>query len=71
MQDRIPFFFEPDFDAEIKPLPAAIRILSDGPRRPGKQEPEEAQKKYDPIVYGRFLLSKVTNNFDTGKGRYD
>lgn len=65
---RIPFFFEPKFDAFIKPLPAALRITEGGPEKPGKQE-----KKYEPVVYGQFLLGKVTNNFDTNgvKSRYN
>lgn len=61
----IPFFFEPNFDALIKPLPAALR-LQETPKK--KARPE---KEHKPIVYGQFLLGKVTSNFDTGKGKYD
>ncbi|KAJ8509240.1 hypothetical protein ONZ45_g8557 [Pleurotus djamor] len=60
----IPFFFEPNFDAHIEPLPAAKRI----------QEKERAlngsSKEYAPIVYGNFLMGKVTNNF-AGGSKYD
>jgi len=63
----IPFFFEPNFDALVKPLDAALRIQEkqvlvtvDG----GKT------KEYKPTVYGEFLMAKVGNNFD-GKGKYD
>ncbi|KAL0578636.1 hypothetical protein V5O48_003379 [Marasmius crinis-equi] len=60
----IPFFFEPNFDAFVKPLEAAKRIRA--------AQQTEADKTYKPIVYGDFLLSKVSNNFATdGKGKYD
>jgi len=68
----IPFFFEPNFDALIEPLAAARRI------RDGTPEPYLAihgrtavQKKedYKPVVYGDFLLKKVSNNF-SGGGKY-
>lgn len=57
----IPFFFEPNFDAHVKPLAAALRI----------QDEREAMKA--PVVYGDFLLRKVSNNFDgdVRKGRYE
>ncbi|KAF7314266.1 Clavaminate synthase-like protein [Mycena kentingensis (nom. inval.)] len=56
----LPFFFEPNFTAEVKPLAAAKRIL--GADIPDKQ----------PVVYGEFLVKKVGNNFAvTGKGKYD
>lgn len=51
----IPFFFEPNFDAHVKPLAAALRI----------QNGESGEKEYQPVVYGDFLLSKVSSNFDT------
>lgn len=62
---RIPFFFEPNFTANVTPLPAAERIL----KQKEKQTPPV--KKYDPVVYGNFLLGKVSNNFAGGKGKYD
>ncbi|KAI8926858.1 hypothetical protein BC831DRAFT_454729 [Entophlyctis helioformis] len=46
----VPFFFEPNFDATIAPLPQCIAAT-------GKQS-------YHPVMYGDHLLSKVTNNFD-------
>ncbi|KAI0345757.1 Clavaminate synthase-like protein [Trametopsis cervina] len=63
---RIPFFYEPNFDAHVKPLAAAARIQEGGPVIKKK-----LQKKYEPVVYGQFLLNKVGNNFESGKGRYD
>ena len=66
---RIPFFFEPNFDAVIEPLPAASRILEGTPERDRLKLTQG--KQYSPLVYGDFLLKKVGNNFDTGKGRYD
>lgn len=65
----IPFFFEPNFDAVIEPLPAATRILEGTPEKDKKIL--VGDKTYSPVVYGEFLLNKVGNNFDTGKGRYD
>ncbi|THH27988.1 hypothetical protein EUX98_g6201 [Antrodiella citrinella] len=61
----IPFFFEPNFDALIEPLPAASRLL-DGTPDKGRMQVTRG-KKYDPVVYGEFLTKKVGNNFDTGK----
>jgi len=57
----IPFFFEPNFNAHIKPLAAAMRIQGD------------LQEVKTPVVYGDFLIKKVSNNFDgdVKKGRYD
>jgi isopenicillin N synthase-like dioxygenase len=60
----VPFFFEPNFDALIKPLEAVARLRE----RAGL--PTVADK--DAVVYGEFLLGKVGNNFDRDpkKGRY-
>ncbi|KAI0034630.1 Clavaminate synthase-like protein [Vararia minispora EC-137] len=63
----IPFFFEPNFDAMITPLSAALR-LQNGVRKPG--DDSEPTKKYTPTRYGDFLMKKVGGNFATGKGRY-
>lgn len=52
----IPFFFEPNFDAHVKPLAGALRI-QDG----GDQTAEIKLK--ESVVYGDFLLKKVGNNF--------
>lgn len=62
----IPFFFEPNFDALIKPLPAALRLQDGGPKA------KKQEKTYDPVVYGQFLLGKVSNNFDVNgaKSKY-
>ncbi|KAK2465192.1 hypothetical protein APHAL10511_002546 [Amanita phalloides] len=46
----IPFFFEPNFNAIVKPLAAALRQYDSEPVRP-------------PVVYGQHLMSKVGNNF--------
>ncbi|RPD62391.1 Clavaminate synthase-like protein [Lentinus tigrinus ALCF2SS1-7] len=64
----IPFFFEPNFDAHVEPLPAALRMQEEDRKIRGITEPA---KMYQPVVYGDFLLKKVGSNFDTGKGRYD
>jgi isopenicillin N synthase-like dioxygenase len=52
---RIPFFFEPNFNAFVKPLACALRLQTVG----GSDE----KAKYNPTVYGQFLLSKVGGNF--------
>ncbi|TBU62337.1 Clavaminate synthase-like protein [Dichomitus squalens] len=66
----IPFFFEANFDALVEPLPAARRIQDDD-RAVGKAT--EPIKVYEPVVYGDFLLKKLSGNYATspGKGRYD
>ena len=46
----VPFFFEPNFDAEIRPIPGL----------PGVSEDETIES----IVYGEHLLGKVSSNFD-------
>jgi isopenicillin N synthase-like dioxygenase len=63
---RIPFFYEPNFDALVKPLAAAKRLQEGDPKV--KDHPP---KIYEPIQYGKFLMGKVGNNFSTGKGKYD
>ncbi len=67
---RIPFFFEPNFDALIEPLPAAVRLQEEERAARGVHA-GAPRKTYQPVVYGEFLLRKVGSNFDTGKGRYD
>ncbi|KAE9970014.1 hypothetical protein EG328_006521 [Venturia inaequalis] len=46
----VPFFFEPNFDAEIKPLQRCI-------------ERTGGHSKFRPIVYGNHLTAKVIANF--------
>ncbi|KAI0648083.1 Clavaminate synthase-like protein [Trametes meyenii] len=65
---RIPFFYEPNFDARIEPLQAALRIQEEDRKVRGVLGP---RKTYQPVIYGNFLLKKVGSNFDTSKGRYD
>ena len=64
----IPFFFEPNFDARVEPLPAALRMQEEDRKIRGIAKPA---KMYSPVVYGEFLLKKVGGNYATGKGRYD
>ncbi|PPQ89672.1 hypothetical protein CVT25_013858 [Psilocybe cyanescens] len=64
----IPFFFEPNFDAIIKPLPVMARIRSKG----GSDAVKVKSTGREPVIYGDFLVSKVGNNFATDrKGKYD
>jgi len=67
----IPFFFEPNFDASIKPLDAALRMQTEDPNSLHPSEGTTVKRDYEPVRYGEFLKKKVGNNFDTGKGRYD
>lgn len=61
----VPFFFEPNFDALVKPIPGALRKKA---QETGELEGEPA---HESVVYGEFLLAKVGNNFSTeGSGRY-
>ena len=68
---RIPFFFEPNFDAFIKPLDAAIRIQAEDTNFLHPSERLTAHPNYEPIRYQDFLTKKVANNFVLGKGKYD
>lgn len=52
----LPFFFEPNFDALVKPLAAVVRAQEAS----GEKIDNDI---YTPVVYGEFLKSKVTNNF--------
>lgn len=45
----IPFFFEPNFDTVVEPIP---ELLNNTP------------PKYGPVIYGDHLLGKVSNNFE-------
>lgn len=55
----IPFFFEPNFNANVKPLAGVLART-------------EHAKVYGPVIYGDFLLGKVGSNFaqDGARGRY-
>ena len=46
----IPFFFEPNYDALIAPLPSCVS--------------DQNPAKYGSVKYGDHLLSKVSRNFD-------
>jgi isopenicillin N synthase-like dioxygenase len=56
---RIPFFYEPAFDARVAPLAGALRLQSAKERARGEKEA---------VVYGEFLLRKVGANFDLANG---
>jgi len=67
----IPFFFEPNFDALVKPLDGALRMQAGDTNFLHPSVKAVAKPNYEPVQYGEFLKKKVGNNFDTGKGRYD
>ncbi|KAJ3513036.1 hypothetical protein NLJ89_g3174 [Agrocybe chaxingu] len=59
----IPFFFEPNFDALVKPLAAVLRA---------EKQSSDTKHIKKPVVYGEFLVGKVGNNFsEDAKGKYD
>lgn len=67
-----PFFFEPNFNARIAPLGAALRIQEDLNVTSDKWHVVRMHKKtYEPTIYGDFLMKKVGNNFATGQGKYN
>lgn len=51
----LPFFFEPNFNAQVKPLTGALRKQKEEGWLPGKE--------YGEVKYGDFLLGKVGGNF--------
>ncbi len=60
---RIPFFFEPNFDAVVKPFKSVARLRA--------KEGLVLEQDRKLLVYGDFLIRKVGNNFEKeGKGRY-
>jgi isopenicillin N synthase-like dioxygenase len=68
----IPFFFEPNFDANVAPLEAARRIQKDLHLVTEKHHiSDQAPRKiYEPVVYGDFLREKVSRNFVDGGDNY-
>ncbi|KAF2837502.1 Clavaminate synthase-like protein [Patellaria atrata CBS 101060] len=46
----VPFFFEPDWNAEVKPLSKCVQLTG-------------GEAKYKRVVYGEHLTRKVTGNF--------
>ena len=50
----VPFFFEPNFDALVKPLATVIREQVEG---------NVTTDSYKPVIYGDFLKAKVGSNF--------
>ena len=68
---RIPFFFNPNFGALVKPLDAALRTQSRDPNFSRPDGETIAKPDYEPIQYAEFLKKKAANNFVTGKSRYD
>jgi isopenicillin N synthase-like dioxygenase len=60
MSDRVPFFFEPNFDALVRPTDAALKLLRENKR---EEEISELLAKYPSVVYGEFLKGKVGSNF--------
>lgn len=53
---RTPFFFEPNFDAQVAPLSAAIRLQEKSRERVDSND-------YAPVTYGDYLTAKVVSNW--------
>ncbi|KAI9771390.1 MAG: hypothetical protein M1839_002813 [Geoglossum umbratile] len=49
----VPFFYEPDFNARIKPLPNAVELTG-------------GVERFDELMYGDHLLGKIAGNFYGG-----
>ncbi|KAH7102542.1 Clavaminate synthase-like protein [Auriculariales sp. MPI-PUGE-AT-0066] len=64
-----PFFFEPNYTSYVAPLPAAARAWEEYGHKLAPPAPGSVLS--EPVVYGNWLRSKVTGNFEIGKGRYD
>lgn len=67
----IPFFFEPNFNARVAPLGAALRIQEDLSLTSKRCHERIPKKTYEPTVYSDFLRKKVGSNFATGQGKYN
>jgi isopenicillin N synthase-like dioxygenase len=65
---RIPFFYEPNFDAFIQPLAAIDRLSLP---KDSQKLAKEGIRTRNNVVYGNFLTQKVAGNFSDGKGKYD
>lgn len=48
----VPFFYEPNFDARVEPMPQFF-------------ESTGGRARFDPVVYGEHLTRKVYSNFET------
>ncbi|KAH9969598.1 Clavaminate synthase-like protein [Russula dissimulans] len=68
-QTSIPFFFEPNFTAEIAPLEAVRRIQEDSSYTAERHH--TSKPVYEPTIYGDFLRNKVRNNFGYSGGKHD
>ena len=67
----VPFFFEPNFNARVAPLAAALRIQEDLSLTSEKWHEKLRKKTYEPTIYSDFLMKKVGNNFVTSQGKYN
>lgn len=63
---RIPFFFEPNFDAKVEVLDAARRLQAG-------QKDNGNRKDYEPVIYREYRMKKVGGNFKLAEGnsKYD
>ncbi|KAM0754922.1 Clavaminate synthase-like protein [Meredithblackwellia eburnea MCA 4105] len=54
----LPFFYEPNFDAVIEPLPSALKL-----QRASPDQKDALDNPKKSTVYGKFLAGKVSGNF--------
>lgn len=60
----VPFFYEPNFDAVVAPLPQFRKVSAAGGRG-GGEEGDGAGAVFEPVVYGEHLTRKVYSNFES------
>jgi isopenicillin N synthase-like dioxygenase len=66
----IPFFFEANFDADVRPIQSVLDLIRKE-HNATDADIEALKKKHPSQIYGEFLLKKVAGNFTVGKGKYD
>lgn len=52
----VPFFFEPNLDAIVRPMPAAVRLQE-------KVGVKVDDRAYPPISYEQYIRAKVGSNY--------
>jgi hypothetical protein len=66
---RVPFFFEPNLDAVVKPLDAALRMQAEDTNFLRPREKKIIEPNYEPIRYGELLTRKNGGDFTLGDGK--
>ena len=61
----VPFFYEPNFECVVAPLPQFCGG-GKGEEKDGAAAEDGALTKFEPIMYGEHLTNKVYSNFIEG-----